>query len=254
MPWNAPDTRPGDDHPVDLTLLDGIVLAAWTILGQLVVGLVVGVSAVLLGADLANLDGDARTSLLLTVLVQSGVLFGLLAWLAARGRLSWRLAGSRRPRFGHVAAGVGFGAVALATAFTVGLLGTWLTGSGDDSGQRLLEPDVLAGSALALNLVIVAVLAPLIEEITFRGVLFQVLGRRIGWVPAMLLSSALWALVHVEIVFSGGNALVFLASLFALGCVFCISFNRTRSLVVPIVAHGVFNASQLLLARWAELG
>ena len=84
--------------------------------------------------------------------------------------------------------------------------------------------------------------------------LVQTVGRRVGLAGGIVTSSIVFAAVHVEILDSGGNAAVFLVALFLVGGVFALAFNRSRSLVTAVVAHGVFNVSQLLLARVTDLG
>ena len=252
MPWGAPDTRPGDDHRVDVTLLDGIVLVVWSLLGQLLIWLLV-----VLVAGVADLDVDALTagasSVPVLLVVQSGVLAGALAWLAGRNRLTWRVLGPRRPRPRHVVQGVLWGALAFGVSVATVLVGTQLTGSQDTSGQSLLDPELMRGTTFWLVVVLVGVLAPLLEELTFRGVLFQTVARRVGLVTGLLVSSVVFALVHVQVLGSGGNAVVFTVALTLVGCTFGLAFNRSRSLVTAMVAHGVFNTTQLVLFRLGEL-
>ena len=248
VPWGAPDTRPGQDHRVDLTLLDGIALVVWSLLGQLVIGLLVGVVAAAAGLDVDELVSGV-SSVPVLIAVQSGVLAGALAWLAGRRRLTWRVLGPRRPGIVHAVQGVGWGLLAFLVSTAAVWVGATLTGSDDGSGQALLDESFLTGPAFVLVLVLVGVLAPLLEELTFRGVLFQVVGRRVGLVGGLLVSSAVFAAVHVEVLGSGGNAVVFLVALLLVGCVFGLSFNRSRSLVTAVVAHSTFNVVQLLVAR-----
>src|SRR5687768_6438901 len=55
-----------------------------------------------------------------------------------------------------------------------------------------------------------AVFAPLVEEIFFRGFLFQGFRERYGWITAMLISAAIFAIAHLD--------LVVLIPTFILGC------------------------------------
>lgn len=244
----APDTRPGDDHPVDLTLLDGIVLAVWSLAGQLVIGLMLGIALAVAGVDATTITGPS--TLAIAVVVISGTLAGVFAWLAGRGRLTWRLWGpvELRPLV-HLAQGVGWGLLAVVTSSLIAAAGQALTGSDDGSGQSLLSEEALSGSSLLLTIALVVLLAPVLEEVCFRGVLFQTVGRRVGWVTGMVVSAVAFAAVHIEIWASGGNAAVFLVALFAVGCVFAVAFNRSRHLLVAVVAHATFNGTQLLIAR-----
>lgn len=84
----------------------------------------------------------------------------------------------------------------------------------------------------ALLLFTVAVVAPLGEELLFRGIihraLYGALGRRAAW-----LSGAMFAAAHLY-------AVHFLA-VWILGMLLARLYERRGSLVAPIVAHGVVN-------------
>lgn len=79
------------------------------------------------------------------------------------------------------------------------------------------------------------IFAPLIEEIIFRGVLFQVLWQQTGkvWLSAAM-SGFLFAVIHPQ--FLGGLVPVAL-----LGMICAILFAKTRSLVPCIVLHAMNN-------------
>lgn len=100
------------------------------------------------------------------------------------------------------------------------------------------NPSLLALSALAL-----AVGAPLMEEIVFRGVLYSNARR---WFPkwyALAASSLFFAVVHA-------NLLSFIP-LAALGAIFAEVYDRTRNLAVPVIMHGFFNLSNFLMLVFA---
>lgn len=71
------------------------------------------------------------------------------------------------------------------------------------------------------------------EETLFRGDLQGALGRRMGALPAVLLSSAVFALYHRTL------APVPLAMKFLTGLVFALGVVRTRSLVPSALAHAL---------------
>jgi hypothetical protein len=78
------------------------------------------------------------------------------------------------------------------------------------------------------------VLAPLVEEVAFRGLLYATLRRRLGWLAAALLSSALFALPH-------GYGLGGSLSVFVSGVVWAWGYERTGSLLPGIAAHAANN-------------
>ncbi len=79
----------------------------------------------------------------------------------------------------------------------------------------------------------VSCMSPLCEEIIFRGFLYSVLRTRIGIFPAILLSTLIFAGIH----FDRGGMLM----LCALGPVLAVAFERTRSLLPSVIAHGLWN-------------
>ena len=81
--------------------------------------------------------------------------------------------------------------------------------------------------------------APLLEEPIFRGVIFRGFCRAMPEWGAMLLSGAVFALVHV-------NAASFVP-LWALGAFFAGLYSRTGTILAPMTAHFLFNAVNLVL-------
>ena len=82
----------------------------------------------------------------------------------------------------------------------------------------------------------VAVVAPVTEEIIFRGFLISGLRpTRLGASGAVLVSSLAWALIHGQYDFYG------MATIFALGVLLGTARMKTGSVVVPIALHGFSN-------------
>lgn len=83
------------------------------------------------------------------------------------------------------------------------------------------------------------VLAPVVEELVFRGCVYRFLKGRLRRNLAFLLSAFCFALLH-------GNLASFLPLLF-LGIALAVTYEVTGNIRVPIVIHGCFNAHQLAL-------
>ena len=100
---------------------------------------------------------------------------------------------------------------------------------------------IIAGSndVLAIGLLIttVAVMAPLCEEIIFRGFLYSALRTKWGIFPAILVSSFVFAFIHFD---KGGSLM-----LLALAPVLALAFERNRSLLPSMVAHGLWNGGSV---------
>lgn len=84
------------------------------------------------------------------------------------------------------------------------------------------------------------------EELLFRGLIQGLFRRAYGVVPGIVLASVLFGAVHITaVITTGGGTASILATLGTagvLGLVLGAVYERTRNLLVPMVAHGVYNA------------
>ena len=138
-----------------------------------------------------------------------------------RRRSDWRLLAIVLPL---VAAGAGaLYLVTLAVSFV----------APDRVAQSLAEPDPGSGT-LALQLlpgeVIQETIGAIAEEWLFRGVLLHLWARRFGVRFAVLATSILFAALHADVIGS-----------FIFGVAMAALYVRTGTLLVPIVAHLMFN-------------
>ncbi|PTY07308.1 hypothetical protein DB347_08375 [Opitutaceae bacterium EW11] len=107
--------------------------------------------------------------------------------------------------------------------------------------QELIEIFAKADTPvkLAVMSAIAIVIAPMTEELTFRAGFFRFLRGRIPRWLTYLVPAAVFAALH-------NNVAVF-APLFVLGVVFSVSYERTGRILVPIIAHALFNLNTILL-------
>lgn len=143
-------------------------------------------------------------------------------------------------------------AIALVTAPII----IWFWPDGPPS-QSVAE---IAGSTETLPeqlliLAVVAVGAPLIEEVIFRGMLLSILRRSLSRWPAILISAAIFAAVHLF----DPNAIAVIPGLFLLGIALAWVALRRGNLSLAIAMHSGINllaAVTLLygdsLLNWAE--
>lgn len=163
--------------------------------------------------------------------------FLLLVALIARGRPLREYLAVRRPTSWWRAARIAGGLLVL-----VWLLGIALRPFVDPSEEQNLIPegwDPSRAAPFAANFVVVALFAPAVEELMFRGLGYTLLERLGRW-PAILLSALAFALAHglVEgfpllVLFGGGLAYM---------------RSRVASIVPGIFVHIAFNTIVLLAA------
>ena len=94
---------------------------------------------------------------------------------------------------------------------------------------------VLLGCMIFLAIVV----APVTEELIFRAGIFRYLRTRFPRWAALLVPALLFAALH-------GNLASF-APLAMLGIIFSLAYERTGSIAVPIIAHGLFNLNTIVL-------
>ncbi|MHB8868624.1 MAG: CPBP family intramembrane glutamic endopeptidase [Thermoleophilia bacterium] len=221
---------------------------SWPVVIAVLLGAIIIGSAVsyLLAGLLFGEDGGSASStgflatprvLFLAIVVSDAVLLGAVyLLLVRRGVTTWRDLGLGRPEVTNpVLRGLGYGLLFLLVAGGVSLA---LAALGIQQNQAQQFPIEGTGTLGKASILLAGIaFAPFAEEIFFRGFIFRAMAERKGLVRGLLYSSALFSLVH-------GNVAAFLP-LLAGAAVLALSFQRTRTLWVPIIAHAVNNAVAL---------
>lgn len=248
----GPPDRASPVPPVPFSVLDGLILVAWTLVAQVVTG-----GIVLVPALLAGLDPTDPTLLAVTTVVGGVItIAGALLWLWLQGKLDRRVGGPQVPDLGHVAWGIGAGVGGLVIVYGYQIGMQALLGPVEPPSQSVLELITSAGPlAAGLSIAAAVLLAPVVEELVFRGVLFQALRSWLGVWPGIVVSAALFALAHVELyVLTGDPSIVALGALTMLAGWFAWVFHRLGTLTVPMIAHAVFNGAVIVVALLAPVG
>jgi membrane protease YdiL (CAAX protease family) len=102
--------------------------------------------------------------------------------------------------------------------------------------------DSAGGLRTVLLVLVVAVGAPLVEEIVYRGMLQRSAVRRFGPVAGWIMASLFFAAVHLRPIELPGLAVA--------GAVFGVAALRTDRLGGAVLAHAAFNATGLLALFW----
>lgn len=99
------------------------------------------------------------------------------------------------------------------------------------------------GNAL-IEFLAIAIGAPVVEEVFFRGSVLGALKRGMPTPAAVIVSSVLFGASH-------GTAISFIFT-FILGVILALSLDTTRSMYVPIIIHITFNASSYLISPFLD--
>ena len=217
-PWTAP-----------AALFAGVVLAA-------VGGLILDVPAALffgIKIDTSKLPAGleiADTAIQDAAFVAAVVIF---AQLGGRTLQAWQI--GLRPTRRWYAVGAVLVTVVVFFIFTA----IWSAAIEVSTKEKLLETLGANESTLLLlaSAVLTCVMAPVCEEILFRGYFFAALSNWHGWLLAALLTGLVFGGVH-----AGSAPLVDLVPLAFLGFALCVLYHRTGSLYPCIATHVINNS------------
>jgi membrane protease YdiL (CAAX protease family) len=240
------------------TPLDVVGSPYGVVVALLTVAIFIAPNLLVLAAD-GFADGPGTTALpegpelivglVITIALQLFVFALSLLPLLIAGRPFRRLFGPTRSTGTMWAIALAVGIVTVIVTYAVNAIFVLTFGDGEAVEQQVLDIALSGGAATALAILLAVVLAPVTEEIVFRGVLLRALAAKVGMWPAAILSSAVFAVIHFEVLFSQPLALV---GLFTVGLLLAIAYHRTGSLLVPMVGHAVFNGVSVGLALLAN--
>jgi membrane protease YdiL (CAAX protease family) len=106
---------------------------------------------------------------------------------------------------------------------------------GSENTQFLVE----IAKVTPLFIIVTSIIGPILEEIIFRKLLFGTLYKRFNFFIAGLLSSIVFAIVHMDFT----HILIYTA----MGFTFAFLYVRTKRIIVPIIAHVAMNTLVVLI-------
>ena len=212
---------------------------AWEALGATVLALIAGI---LLSFPILILNGGVDTDDLgagtkVAIQVCTGIGFLLipigLAFISGGG--------SRREVFGRL----GFRSFAIGNAvkwIAIGVASYFAFAAVYSAIFGSPEQDDIAGNfgPLAVQIIMIVIVAPITEEVCFRGMLFGGIRNRLPLWAAALAAGAFFGLLHFT---TGPSAVV---PLIALGAIFAVVYEKTGSLWASIIMHAFNNGLALL--------
>ncbi len=194
------------------------------------------------GYYLALRIGITKSNFIAYVILSQVVSAIILYWIIVRRlkltRTSWTTLGLRK--FGgwraikYIA---GWPLVIIAISILI-LVVTSLFGVTPPDNSKNAATNLLSGKLL-LGLVLVSLMAPLIEEILFRGMLFTAVSAKYSYSYGIALSSLIFAVIHL-------NPLQMITALI-FGPYLCWMYRRLNSIYPGMLLHALHNAAVTLL-------
>ncbi|MDL2238285.1 CPBP family intramembrane metalloprotease [Christensenellaceae bacterium OttesenSCG-928-K19] len=169
-----------------------------------------------------------EASILLRVLVDIPILF--IAFSSARPAPALKL---HIPKVNNMVYSIALAFfLYLVLAISIRMLSTAFVSAGVSTSSGNATAEVMNEQPFMIAFLFYCVLAPVTEEVLFRGMLQNAYERRFGW-GAFVIAGVLFGLIH-------GNVLAIVNGI-AAGIMLGYLYIKTKSLWCPIVFHGLFN-------------
>lgn len=186
------------------------------------------------GGTIAVGDLLYRWSTVVGGAVQYALILALVLFIA-RG-LAPAVLGLRPPSSWRGAAG--WIAASIVAIWVIGAALNPFLEAGEEQGLVPQDWDPDRAAAFAANFVVVALVAPVVEELTYRGLGFAAVQQFFGGGAAVVVTSLAFGLAH--------GLVIALPVLAIFGLILGWLRLRTSSLYPPIILHAIFNGAALL--------
>lgn len=214
------------------------------IIGQLLAGVVVVSILFALGMSSNETTSWSETAAGQFVLVGTAEVLTLaLLWLILKKRRpTWAAIGfTQRPRLSDGGQAIVAGLVYFAMLMAAAGIAGWLFNVDVNQEQDVGFKAVATDADRLMAFISLVLLPPIVEEILFRGVLLGGLRKRLSFVWAALITSALFALPHA--LQGSGGTLLWIGAIdtFLLSLVLCYLREKTGGLWASIILHMIKN-------------
>ncbi len=225
----------------------GVYLLGNLVIGQFVVGSLVLVA---MGVDVGE-PIEGLPQIAASIGADAAFLATMLLWLRWRARdwprrigITFGRDGLRDALIGAMSGLVLYGVVAFAIG--VPLLALFRLVLGDQVTPPEQIPQHLSVNAKVLTVFLALVLAPVTEELFYRGILYRGVRDRHGVALGMLVSSVLFGASHV-LQAPWRDVLFFQTLMVFTGLGFAMIYERRGNLVADVAAHMAFNVVGIVI-------
>lgn len=166
------------------------------------------------------------------------ILLALLVVIILRRRLSLKALGFVRSDQSWILRGILLAIAAIPAVAVVNIIVSSFRGAPLENPQmELLNPGRLSPGPVLMTMIAAGFVAPLVEEVVFRGFFYGWLRTRYGQVLSMVVSAGLFSLLH--------GIAILIPALFVVGLMLAWIYEKSGSLWPAIVMHSVFNCIML---------
>jgi membrane protease YdiL (CAAX protease family) len=152
----------------------------------------------------------------------------------------WELFAIRRPRGLARTAGIAFAVIVSIVVWEIVVTILPFEDPGQEQGLTPKHWEPAHAGAFAANLVLFCVVAPIVEELTFRGVGQSLLREQFGAMSAIVLIAIAFGAWH--------GLLIALLVLIPFGAALAYLRERTGSVLPGMVVHALFNAAAIAVS------
>jgi membrane protease YdiL (CAAX protease family) len=246
QPAPVPSPEPARQHKLPWNpLLALIFIVLLYFIAPIIGGLLVSVYPALQGWDLQRTNEWLQQSVYAQfsyVLIAEVITVGALLFFLARYKRKLKDIGLTRPKWMHLGTGIlAYPAYFLVFVIMVTLVHALVPGFNIDQEQELGFDTVRGALPLIVTFISLVILPPIVEELTVRGFLFTSLRDRLKYLPAMLITSFVFAAAHLPQGGAAGPLYIAALDTFILSVVLCWLREKTGSLWPGITLHAIKN-------------
>lgn len=182
------------------------------------------------------------------VLTISATTFAATAWLVKLFKSKFSAIGIKRPKWSDVAWALsGYAVYFTILIIALNIVFALLPGLDNGQAQDIGFADTTRGAALLLVFISLVLLPAVVEEVLFRGFLFGGLRTKLTFIPAAVITSLMFGVVHLQ--FGGSDPLLWVAAIdtFILSMVMVFIRERSGSLWPTIQLHALKNGLAFLI-------
>jgi len=201
----------------------------------------------LFGMNAAQMQKSVAVRNLFSVIVQIALDLFLLGYLAAQMRIRfrspfWRTIGWRPLEMDGPSRALIYGALVFAGIFLQALV-TAASSAFAPKRQLPIQAVLEDPHASILFMLVAVLIAPVVEEIVFRGYIYPVIARTFGVTPSILATGALFGLLHAPQLWGGWWQI---SLLILVGVIFTLVRAVSKTVVTSYILHTSYNSVQII--------